>query len=155
MGEGKSLCVFGKCFTKFSKVKYFTTFYKEFYGQRKIFYKFDYILPANKHLKIEKYFTSKQTKCAFRYHLFCWKLKIENNKKIISNYYSQIFFFFFIYFNALFIGRRHHGAKCSIILNWGQAHHWDRRIKITNRYRMDSSLSPCTWGWTLVNYSRY
>ena len=71
MGEGKSLRVFGKCFTKFSKVKYFTTFYKEFYGQRKIFYKFDYILPANKHLKIEKYFTSKQTKCAFRYHLFC------------------------------------------------------------------------------------
>ena len=90
MGEGKSLCVFGKCFTKFSKVKYFTTFYKEFYGQRKIFYKFDYILPANKHLKIEKYFTSTQTKCAFRYHLFCWKLKIENNKKIIFDYYSQI-----------------------------------------------------------------
>ena len=39
--------VFGKYFTKFSKVKHFTTFYKGFYGQRKIFYEFDYILPRN------------------------------------------------------------------------------------------------------------
>lgn len=62
-GRG-TLCVFGKCFTKFSKVKYFTTFYKGFYDQSKIFYKFDYILLANKHLKMEKYFTLKQTKCS-------------------------------------------------------------------------------------------
>ena len=26
---------------------------------------------------------------AFGYRLFCWKLKIEKNKKIISDYYSH------------------------------------------------------------------
>ena len=48
MGEGKPLCVFEKYFTKISKVKHFTTFYKWFYNQWKIFYKFDYILSAKK-----------------------------------------------------------------------------------------------------------
>ena len=38
-----SLCVFWKCLTKFSKVKHFSTFYKWFYGQQKIFYMLDYI----------------------------------------------------------------------------------------------------------------
>ena len=38
----------------------FTTFYKGFYDQLKIFYKFDHILYTNKHLNKEKYFTSKQ-----------------------------------------------------------------------------------------------
>ena len=35
----------------------FTTFYKGFYDQLKIFYKFDHILHANKHLNKEKYFS--------------------------------------------------------------------------------------------------
>ena len=30
--EGKTLCVFVKCFTKFLKVKHFITFYKIFYN---------------------------------------------------------------------------------------------------------------------------
>ena len=44
MGEGESLCVFEKCFTKFLKVKCFTTFYERF-------------------TIIEKYFTSLITFC--------------------------------------------------------------------------------------------
>ena len=48
MWWGKPLCVF---------VKRFTTFYTGFYDQWKIFYKFGHILPANKHLKIEKHFS--------------------------------------------------------------------------------------------------
>ena len=32
-------------------------------SQQKIIYKFDYIILASKHLKMRKYFTSKQTKC--------------------------------------------------------------------------------------------
>ena len=60
MGKGKPLCIFGKYFTKLFKVKHFIAFYREFYGQRKIFYKFNYIFPTNKHLKMEKYFTLKQ-----------------------------------------------------------------------------------------------
>ena len=45
------------------KVKYFTNFYKGFYNQWKIFYKFDEILHLNKHLKMGKYFTSEQMEC--------------------------------------------------------------------------------------------
>ena len=36
-GEGKSLCVFAECFTTILKVK---IFYRGFYGQQKMFYKF-------------------------------------------------------------------------------------------------------------------
>ena len=54
--EGKPLCIFVKYFTKILKVKYFTTFYKGFFGQQKIFYLFDYILHANKYVKIGKHF---------------------------------------------------------------------------------------------------
>ena len=49
--------VFVKCFTKFLKVEHFTTFYKRFNGQKKIFYKFDHILYTNKYLKMIKYCT--------------------------------------------------------------------------------------------------
>ena len=71
MGEGNPLCIFGKYFTKFSKVKHFTTFYKTFYGHWKLFYKFDYIFPTNKYLKIEKtvfekYFTLKQIELNYK-----------------------------------------------------------------------------------------
>ena len=53
---------FVKCFTIDFLVKYFTSFYAQTLAKLKIFYHFDYILHTNKHLKIGKYFTSKQTK---------------------------------------------------------------------------------------------
>ena len=54
--EGKPLCIFVKYFTKILKVKYFITFYKEFYRQQKVFHMFDYSLHANKYVKIGKHF---------------------------------------------------------------------------------------------------
>ena len=53
--RGSHVC-FCKMFYQNFKVKFFTNFYKGFYGQRKIFYKFDEILHLNKHLKMRKYF---------------------------------------------------------------------------------------------------
>ena len=59
-GEGKPLCVLVKCFTKFLMVNRFTTFHKRFYNKKYIYiyiyYKFNYILHANKHLKWESIF---------------------------------------------------------------------------------------------------
>lgn len=55
----KLLGVFVKYFTKLLKLN-ITTFYEDFYVQWKIFYKFDNILPANKHLKMKKYVISTQ-----------------------------------------------------------------------------------------------
>ena len=46
-------------FTKILKVKLFIIFYTGFYGQQKIFYKFDHILLANKYLKMGKHFPKK------------------------------------------------------------------------------------------------
>ena len=57
MGWGEANVCFCKMFYKFLKEKCFQTFYKEFYNQRKIFYKFDHILHANKHqLKVGKHY---------------------------------------------------------------------------------------------------
>ena len=42
---------------------------------------------------------------AFRYRLFCWKLKIKNNKKIISSYYSHQKILY-ICLDALFISHK-------------------------------------------------
>ena len=49
--------IFVKYFTLPFLVKYFTSFYPQSFSQRKIFYNFDYILHAIKHLKMGKYFT--------------------------------------------------------------------------------------------------
>ena len=48
---------FVKCFTVGFLVKYFTSFYAQTLVKLKIFYNFDFILHANKHLKIGKYLT--------------------------------------------------------------------------------------------------
>ena len=56
MGEKNPLCAFGEYFTKFSKVKYFTSFYKRFYGQHKIFYKFNYFFTYKQTYENEKTF---------------------------------------------------------------------------------------------------
>ena len=46
---------FVKCFTVGFLVKYFTSFYAQTLVKLKIFYNFDFILHANKHLKMEKH----------------------------------------------------------------------------------------------------
>ena len=48
---------FVKCFIVDFLVKYFTSFYAQTLVKLKIFYNFDFILHANKHLKIGKYLT--------------------------------------------------------------------------------------------------
>ena len=53
--------IFVKCFTLVFLVKYFTSFYAQSFSQRKIFYNFNYILHAIKHLKMRKYFILKKT----------------------------------------------------------------------------------------------
>ena len=49
--------IFVKCFTLAFLVKYFASSYTQNFSRRKIFYNFDYILHAIKHLKMGKYFT--------------------------------------------------------------------------------------------------
>ena len=86
---------FVQYFTKFLKVKRFPIFYKGFYSQRKIFYKFDHILDANKCLKMRKYFISEQTKCK-RMHTYS-DLDIQSNQnthKSIRISMSTIFYLF-------------------------------------------------------------
>ena len=62
-GRGEVTICFWKIFYQIFKDKtFYNFFYKGFYCKRKIFYKFDYILPANKHLKIEKPFFQKKKK---------------------------------------------------------------------------------------------
>ena len=87
-GWGKrNYCVFVQCFTKILKVKRFTTFYKGFYNQWKIFYKFNHILPANKYLEKnffeEKLLSLVITRCPLKieWHLIykkrCNRTKME------------------------------------------------------------------------------
>ena len=55
-GGGETPYVFWKCFIKFLEIKYFTTFYKRFYHQQKIFYKFDHNYMQKQTLQLRNHF---------------------------------------------------------------------------------------------------
>ena len=97
MGEGKQLYIFGKCFTNFSKVKHFIIFYKKFYSQWKIFYKFDYILPTNKHLKNGKTFL-KNILLQKKWNLSFKNLNPTQNKNPLSKFQNV-----YIFTNGFFV----------------------------------------------------
>ena len=75
-------------------VKSFTIFfYKGFYGQWKIFYKFDHILHANKHRKLGKHFLENillQNKRSIRDENRYEKITFFNSLGMKNNFFGKV-----------------------------------------------------------------